>query len=371
MPDCDFYESDINEYIAALRKKSYDNKVPFKGGFELTPRCNFNCNMCYVHLQPDEIPAVGRELSTDEWVQLGREAQKAGTIELTLTGGEPFIRPDFREIYEALHDMGFLIQIFSNGSLLDEATMAWLMKRPPRAMRFTLYGAGNETYERVCGIRNGYDRVKRSIDLVRKSGIPLYLAATVTKENEKELPRIYQFAAENRLNVTHTSVLINPVRGASANAKEHQAEQKLPPPEIIKRIREYGKGKYPRKPCTDFLKVCTSYRCGYWITWNGQMQLCTFLTEPAVPVRPKNFAQSWHEMQDAVSALRQPAECESCLYETYCDRCPGILYAEAGENGKITPEYCEKAYYNYKLYGEQLSGQPGEQANDEKTVFKK
>ena len=83
MPDCGFWEEGIDEYMQHLRKTAFERSIPFKGGFELTPRCNFNCNMCYVHLSPEQIPSVGRELTAEEWIAIGKEAQRAGTIELT------------------------------------------------------------------------------------------------------------------------------------------------------------------------------------------------------------------------------------------------------------------------------------------------
>ena len=51
MYDCDFPEMELDGYIGYLRNDAYDKKIPFKGVFELTPRCNFDCNMCYVHLK--------------------------------------------------------------------------------------------------------------------------------------------------------------------------------------------------------------------------------------------------------------------------------------------------------------------------------
>lgn len=354
MSECEFWEYGLDEFMQHLKDEAYKNRIPLKGGFELTPRCNFNCNMCYVHLKPDEIPAVGRELTTQEWIGLAREAQQAGTLELTLTGGEPFVRPDFREIYETLHDMGFLIQIFSNGYLINEDTVAWLKARPPKSVRFTLYGASDAGYEKVCGISGGFTRVKQSVKLLKEAGIPLYLVATVTKENVHEIDSMYRFAAENNLPMIHTTSLINPVRGASANAKEHQIEPALPPVEEIRRIREQSGGKFPRKPCTDFMKVCKSYRCGYWITWDGSMQLCTFLSDPAVPFVPGKFVERWHTLLEKLEQLRQPEKCSSCIYEQYCERCPGLLYAEAGENGKISDEFCRKAERTYFVYGKPL-----------------
>lgn len=356
MPDCGNLGYGIDEYMDSLRSLAYEKGLPFKGVFELTPRCNFNCNMCYVHLHSDEIAAVGREFSASGWISLAKEAQQAGVMELTLTGGEPFIRSDFREIYEAAHDMGFLIQIFSNGYLIDEKTMLWLKERPPRAMRFTIYGASDETYERVCGIKDGFTKVKRAVELIKEYGIPLYLVTTVTKENERDLDDIYRFAAENHLPVTHTSELAGAVRGASADAGAHQVERKLPPDEIIRQIRKQGGGRYPRAARKSCLDVCGNYRRAFWITWNGKMQLCTFLSEPAVDVEAGAgaFMESWRKLLKELETLRDPEKCSSCRYERYCDRCPGILYAQSGDSAQAAEAYCRNAKFNYMLYGAPL-----------------
>jgi MoaA/NifB/PqqE/SkfB family radical SAM enzyme len=123
-----------------LEQQAYAKKIPLKGTFELTARCNFNCNMCYVHLNEKQIKSIGRELTNEQWLDIARQAKDAGMLYLTLTGGEVFARPGFRELYEKLSEMGFLIYILSNGYLIDEKVIEWLGDRPPSAIRFTLYG---------------------------------------------------------------------------------------------------------------------------------------------------------------------------------------------------------------------------------------
>ena len=75
-----------------LEHQAYIDKIPLKGTFELSARCNFNCNMCYVHLSEDQIKNIGRELTNEEWLEIARQARDAGMLYLTLTGGEVFAR---------------------------------------------------------------------------------------------------------------------------------------------------------------------------------------------------------------------------------------------------------------------------------------
>lgn len=352
MRTCDGYEENADFFLSRLRQEAAGKKIPFKGVFELTPRCNFNCNMCYVHLQPEQVGQYGRELSAEEWIAIGKEAQKAGMLELTLTGGEPFVRADFQEIYEKLHDMGFLIQIFSNGYLLEQQQLGWLKKRPPRYVRFTLYGCSDETYEAVCGIPGGFQKIKRSMEMLMEAGIPLYLVATITKENQHELGKMYSLAAKYGLPMTHTDNLINPVRGALADVGAHQVVWKLPSETVKEEIRKQDPQRFPKIPKEDFLDVCGNYKCGFWITWNGQMQLCSFLTEPSVHVeKPESFTDCWIKLLDVLEKeIRRPEECRECSFVQYCETCPGILYAQSGENGKISESVCRLAEFNYNIY---------------------
>ena len=85
----------LDPFYKAVWEKAYEDAIPISGTFELTPRCNFNCRMCYVHLPESEIHKHGRELSAGEWLRIAREAKEAGTTWLCITGGEPLMHPEF------------------------------------------------------------------------------------------------------------------------------------------------------------------------------------------------------------------------------------------------------------------------------------
>ena len=104
--------------VTYLHGKGIREGIPVSGTFELTQRCNFGCEMCYVH----DCTQKTDPLSAEDWISLAKQARDAGTVFLLLTGGEPLIRDDFEEIYRALAKMGFLISINTNGSLLEKYT---------------------------------------------------------------------------------------------------------------------------------------------------------------------------------------------------------------------------------------------------------
>lgn len=108
-----------NEVWAAIRKQAARQGIPIHGHFELTPRCNFDCKMCYVHLQEGQMKGV-KELSFDEWKKIIDQALDEGMIFASLSGGECLTSPYFNEIYTYLHSRGVLITVLTNGYFLDK-----------------------------------------------------------------------------------------------------------------------------------------------------------------------------------------------------------------------------------------------------------
>lgn len=77
----------LDPFYKQIWEKAFAEGIPISGTFELTPRCNFNCKMCYVHLKTEDIPKHGKEMTAAEWLRIAREAKAAGTTWLCITGG--------------------------------------------------------------------------------------------------------------------------------------------------------------------------------------------------------------------------------------------------------------------------------------------
>ena len=89
------YNGNLEQYLC---EKATINYVPINAILELTPLCNMNCDMCFVRLSPEEMEQKGSLRSTEEWISLAKEMQKAGTMFVLITGGEPLLYPGFKEI---------------------------------------------------------------------------------------------------------------------------------------------------------------------------------------------------------------------------------------------------------------------------------
>ena len=168
--------------MAQIAKRLWDKagkkKIPLTGSFELLPTCNFTCKMCYVRKTQKEVNESGGLLPADYWLQIADDAMELGFLFPLLTGGEPLLREDFQEIMSGMLDRGLQISINSNGSLVDESMAKWLGHHKPVRMNITLYGAGEDSYQQLCGNGEAYGKVCRGVELLKQYQVPVKFNAS-------------------------------------------------------------------------------------------------------------------------------------------------------------------------------------------------
>ena len=217
----------LDPFYKAVWEKAFADAIPISGTFELTPRCNFNCRMCYVHLKPSEIHKYGKELTAKEWIRVAREAKEAGTTWLCITGGEPLMHPEFETIWKELTQMGFFITLQTNASMIEGKFQKLLEDYPPKGVKITLYGSNDEIYEQVCQVKNGFTKVDQGIRMLKEMKIPIQLVSTIIRQNEEDVKRMAFYAYCHQLPWVMTAGVKSSVRGADSEAKDVRVQEKL------------------------------------------------------------------------------------------------------------------------------------------------
>ena len=110
-----------------------------------------------------------------------------GTGVFVLTGGEILLRQDFQEIYAHAKKCGMLIELFSNGTLIDAGLADFLRDLTPAMVEITVYGRTQATFEAVTRVAGSYERCLEGIDLLLARGVPLTLKTMVMTINAHEL----------------------------------------------------------------------------------------------------------------------------------------------------------------------------------------
>src|SRR5438132_5622203 len=149
-----------------LHHRQAGERMPLQVSIEVTRRCPLECQHCYNNLPMGDQDARGREMTTEEHLRMLDELVEMGCFWLLYTGGEIFARKDFLEIYTYAKKKGFLITLFTNGTMVTERIADYLAEWRPFAIEITLYGLTKETYERLTGIPGSFEKCMRGIRLL-------------------------------------------------------------------------------------------------------------------------------------------------------------------------------------------------------------
>ena len=348
--------------------------VPFSGTFELTARCNLDCRMCYIHKRENDAAALRREWSADQWLALAEKCRDAGMLHLLLTGGEPFLRPDFRRIYTGCRQLGLLVSINSNATLIDEDTVSFLAADPPARINITLYGASPETYSRLCGDPAAYERAVRAILSLKAAGVLVKLNFSVTPYNRADAPAVYAFARENGLPLQAATYMFPPIRACEygcfaadrMTAEESAREQlvydrsRFSTEELRQRWTQQLDGVRVADPDNECQELPTEkLRCRagsstFWVTWDGKLRPCGMMAEPSILLSPGEFSDAWQQLRAVREEIFVPAQCTTCTIRHACDQCAALCYAETGSFTEVPTYMCDRTRAYLALIGEEL-----------------
>ena len=255
--------------------------------------------MCYVRMSREEMEEVGRLRTMEEWTKTAEDMMRAGTLFVLLTGGEPLLYPHFRELYQKLRELGMIITINTNGTLIDEAWADFFAENKPRRINITLYGASNETYERLCHYPGGFDKAVNGIRLLRERNIDVKVNGSLAKANVDDRMKIIELGES----------LDAPVR---INTPEGEAV----PGQM----------------------ACRAGKSSFVVNWQGEMRSCVVLDKPSIPLRDVEFEEAWKFTKKETESLRISARCSSCKLRKVCNTCVAAAIAETGKADGV-PEY--------------------------------
>ena len=348
----------VKEY---LFQKASVNRIPLSGTFELSPVCNFECKMCYVRKTKEDLRRENkREYTIDEWVKLAEQCREMGMLYLLLTGGEPFLYPDFPKLYEKLHSMGFLISINSNASLIDEEKVEWLKKFTPTKINITLYGASEKTYEKICGNRNAYHKVVKAILLLKEAGISVVLNASMIPENADDMEEIIEFGKKHKIPVRMGTYMFPPVRRIAENSDSRFSPKQAGVMNVMKQYYSLDRETFAKegKHVLTSLGIqneeesmwgyeqetmfCRAGKTTFWVSWEGKMTACGIMDFPTVQYPfENNFEKCWMELTEQVRTKTVLKGCKGCAKKKICRPCAAIVHAETGDVNKKAPYLCE------------------------------
>ena len=360
-----------------LWKKAGVLKIPLTGAFELLPVCNLACKMCYVRKSMAEVQAMGGLMDGKQWLEYAAEACKLGMLFPLITGGEPLLHPDFREIMVGMQNMGMQVSLNSNGTLIDRQTAAWLGKNPPTRINITLYGASEDTYEKLCGNGSAYGKLRDAVQWLKEYKVPVKFNASITPQNVQDLEEIIAYAKQVESPIQVATYMFPPVRrdrtkvGINDRLSPEEAGLARVKADFFLNEPEWFLGQASRfrhfvpleeaalRPVSGegMRMICRAGYSSFWIDWQGNLINCGMYASVQLPLKGRNLEDTWLELTEKTAQVRYAPACAGCPNRPLCHPCIAMVSNECGDvNGK--PEYLcrmnQAAARYYQEYAERL-----------------
>ena len=348
----------MNSIRDRILEKASRGRIPVVSAFELLPVCNLNCKMCYVRKSMAEVRQAGGLKDGKWWLDLARDAAQCGLLYPLLTGGEPLLHPDFKEIYLGLLDLGMQVSINSNGTLIDREWAEFFGNHHPTRINITLYGASEESYRNLCGDGSAYRKVREAVLLLKEYGVHIKFNASITPQNVHDVEALISYAKEQNVPIQVATYMFPPLRRDENMVGQND---RLPPEEAaLARVRaDYLQGdpewflaqaarysrfvpleERPWEQGSTYEKGmrCRAGLCSVWVDWQGNLLNCGMYSSVNISPEGKTFAQAWEEVADGTAAVRYGPDCLGCPNEHLCHPCIAMIQNECGSHhGR--PEY--------------------------------
>ena len=280
----------------------------------VTYRCNARCNMCNRYKKPS-LPE--EEISLDT-------IKKLPPMYFTnITGGEPFIRTDLKDIVRELYKKSDRIVISTNGFFTDRI-LDLCKEFPQIGIRISIEGL-EETNNKIRGLEDGFNRGYTTLKKLVEMGMKdVGFGMTVQDANAKDLVALYNLS--NELNMEFaTASLHNSFYFVEAKNIIH--DRPMVAKEFENLINELLKSKSPKKWFRAYFNHgLINYIYGQKRLLPCDMAFDTFFIDPYGDVMPcngtkdkeimgnLNEASSWEELWNSPQAesVRKKVRC--------CDR---------------------------------------------------
>lgn len=339
-----------NILMSQFSEETFKNKrIPLSGGIELMSTCNLRCVHCY-----EESSRWKKNLDTESIKAIVDQAVEMGTLSFFLTGGEAMLREDFNEIYTYIRRKGVLVTVFTNGTTITEEKIKLFQEYPPLLLDISIYGASEETYQKVCRTKGAFDRLIRCLSLLKKNDIPFTLKTVLMRENVQDLAAMRSIAERFDVGFKYFTNIRVMNDGNSEplahmlSTSEIFALEKADPGlnEFFAQIDKKRPQNLPSRNDQRYCYLCNIAHHGFFITNDGYMYGCVRERLHGYDLTKGSFKEAWEDHFTNVYINKMADhdfKCQNCENMSYCEYCPAQFELDTGSPLEPSDSFCELA----------------------------
>ncbi len=362
-------------------------KSPRSVDVEITTSCNLRCAYCSHFSGPGDVEA---DLPLAAWLRFFAELRRLAVMTVTLSGGEPFHRPDLREVIHGIVTNRMRFSVLSNGTLIDPDTAAFLASTGRcNHVQVSIDGAIDITHDAFRGEGN-FRKAIQGIRNLRQCNVPVTVRVTIHRKNVRELEAVARLLLEEIGLPSFSTNSASPLGLCRKNAAQTQltvAERSLAMETLLRLDERYGgrisatagplaeghawremveaHRKGERMADRGFLTGCNGPRQTIAVRADGAIVPCLQLGHMVLgTITADDLGDVWRNHPDLRTLRARPeiplasfAFCRDCTYRDFCTgNCPAIAYTLRGEVNHPSPDAC------LRLFLEQGGRLPGRAA---------
>lgn len=155
--------------------------------WEITLKCNLACQHCGSRAGH----ARAKELSTAETLDMVKQLAEVGITEITLIGGEAFLRPDWLEIAKAIASAGIHCGMTTGGYGITLETARQMKEAGIGVVSVSVDGL-EATHDRLRGRKGSWQWAFKTMSHLLEVGISFGCNTQINRLSAPEFPQIYE-----------------------------------------------------------------------------------------------------------------------------------------------------------------------------------
>ncbi|GHV90206.1 radical SAM/SPASM domain-containing protein [Spirochaetia bacterium] len=309
---------------------------------ELTEACNLMCRFCYNSQKPCYNQHIYEMLDT---------LAGQGIMQLTLTGGEPLMHPEFFTILEKAVKLFPNVMILSNGSLMNDEAVQKISNSNVMSVSISIHG-DEATHEHLTKVPGSYSQSMHAIETYLKIGkVPVASNFVLNKYNRSSLEKTAYVFKDMGLQFMTITRFVPVGIGKSAYELEITREDMVNAMEFANRFMSEND-----KPHIEFAEAVPFYAipghlqhlantCSYgydrfYVDVNGNMMVCgltriplggNILEKPIIEIKKNSSVYQAYIHNEHVP--------QACVYCNLFDNCHGGCRASAMKDGNWKQTY--------------------------------
>lgn len=346
-----FEDQEDREYIEQIYRKMVsiaileDKKIllPKEISIEITNKCNLNCKHCCI-----DANSRTDEMSTDEIYRSIRKIAKWNPDNVSISGGEPLVRRDIKEILIYLRKVyNGKITLSTNGLLIDKENIETL-KKCVDYFEISLDGVDESSCSKIRG-EGVFEKVVETVHFLKENGCGEISLSMVICDKNQDLEEEFK-----KLNIKLGTHPIVRVLSFVGRGKEKRDELSL-----MSQGEVYIPDKFfdTERPYV-FWGNCLEKNRKRMIRANGDIYTCPLIIDEELKENNILRVSDLSEVENGKlynlkeKLLSQNPKCRTCKVNPFCWNCIATI-KENTENGAMD-DYCSKvkAFYFNTVWGE-------------------